>query len=220
MTRVLSLLAIAGLVGGCASHASVTTAHTVGEGNFQGAIEPGVGSVSTDVAPTFNAAFRYGVSEKVDIGARFGSIVYELTGKYMFTDTEGTVVSIAPAATLFAIGGGGGGAGFFTASTPVLIGIPVGESQFIVGPNWVIYSAIGGGAGVSSGGLTMGPGAHLAYSAKMGEKFRLHPELSLKLPGVINFASAGAGGSSVSAGSTSTGVPIVGFTLGMLFGGD
>ena len=220
MTRAFSLLTIAALLGGCAAHTSVTTAHTVGQGNFQGAIEPGVGSVSGLTAPTFNAAFRYGVSEKVDLGARLGSTAYEVTGKYMFTDTEGTVVSIAPAATLFALGGGGAVGGFFTASTPVLIGIPVGESQFIVGPNWVIFSAFGGGGGTSAGALTMGPGAHLAYSAKLGDKFRLHPELSLKLPGVINFASAGAGGSSVSGGATSAGIPVVGFTLGMLFGGN
>ena len=218
MTRFLSTLAVAAFVTGCAAHTSVTTAHTVGKGNFQGAIEPGVGAIPPITAPTFNAAFRYGVSEKVDIGFRFGTVSYELTTKYMFSDPEsdGTVVSLAPATTFWFLSAGGAGGGFFRFDSPLLIGIPVGESQFIVGPNWSFWSTFAGGAGVSAGGFSMGPGAHLAYSAKMGDNFRLHPELSVKMPALISFASSSVGSSS----GGSTAYPLVGFTLGFLFGGN
>ena len=226
MHRALTVAAFALLIGGCSTHTAVQTAHTVGKGNFQGAVEPGVAvlpgvsvngtGTGSAVAPTLNGAFRYGVSEKFDFGVRLGTVSYELTGKYMFTEDTGTVISLAPSTTFWFLSVGGAGGGFFTFQTPLLIGIPVGESQFIVGPNLVFYSAFGGGDGVSAGGVSMGPGAHLAFSAKLGDNFRLHPELSLKMPGLIGFASAGGN----SAAGTGSATPIVGFTIGLLFGGN
>jgi hypothetical protein len=211
MFRPLSALAVAAFASGCSTHTAVTTAHTIGAGNFQGAVEPGVGAIPVAglgvvATPTFNIAFRYGVSDKVDMGARLGSTSYDINGKYMFTDTDGTIVSLAPSMTVIAFAAGGLGGGFFRMDTPLLIGIPVGESQFIVGPNWTLNSVFAAAGPVATGAFTMGPGAHLAYSAKMGKSFRLHPELSVKTPFLI--------------GAIPNASPTIGFTLGMLFGGN
>ena len=102
-----SILMLAALVlaSGCASIGSMQTADTLGKGNFQFAVEPGVWgatSISEDVdgfaVPHLDFAARYGVSETVDIGARLGSSLAELQTKFLLTDVNdpSKAISLAP----------------------------------------------------------------------------------------------------------------------------
>jgi len=62
-------------------------------------------------------------------------------------------VAMALAPSFTAIGAGGGGAGFFllTARIPFLIGIPVGDSEFTLGPRLSPQFIAGGAGGESAG---------------------------------------------------------------------
>lgn len=226
---VATKFAALALLGACSSHGSIQTAHTVGKGNFQGAIEPGVvmipntvtlsGAPGTLIFPSVNFAGRYGVTEKFDLGARLGSSLYEITTKFQFTDDGGTIISLAPDATFAAFAVNGAGGGFFRFQTPLLIGLPAGENQFIVGPNWVFNSAFGGGGGQTAAVTGMGPGVQVAYSAKLADSFRLHPELSVKFPGLIALGTTSGTAGTASAGATTL-TPVLGVNLGLLFGGN
>lgn len=218
-------LVLSALLVGCATHGGLTTAHGVGKGNLQGAVEPGVGMVAGDggsvIYPNLNLAMRYGVSDKVDIGGRIGTTSYEVIGKYVFTDggTDQLVVSVAPSATFWAFSFGGAGGGFFAYQLPVLFGIPTGESQLVVGPKLKHVVGLASGGDASSSGSVIFGGAVVGYSAKLGDKFRLHPEVAVDVP-LIAGASASAGGDSVGGSTSVGGAALVGVNLGLLFGGN
>lgn len=209
------------VVAGCSTHGGLTTAHSVGDGNLQVAIEPGVGAYmaagNTLVLPQFNVGVRYGLSDRAEIGGRIGTSLYEVTGKYVFTDPEAdTVISIAPSGSLIAFGGGGVGAGYFNYQVPLLFGIPSGENQIVVGPKLRHSIYFGGGGGTSAGGQLVMIGGVAAYSIKVSEKFRFHPELAVDVP-VLATASASGAGSVSGAGY---GGLVVGVNAGLMFGGN
>lgn len=219
---------------GCAT-GTMQTARTSGEQNFQFSVEPGVVGVGSaigfGVLPTFNIAGRYGVSDTIDLGARIGSMGYELQSKFMLTDPndmESTAISIAPSLTATGGGSGGGGAlmsryiartvitgssgggGALIQSTiPVIIGLPMGESELVIAPRVtpiILFSSGGSGLGLLGG-------ASVGYAAKMGG-FTLLPEIAIDVPFLAASASSGGSG------------PIVGFNalvfnigVGLLFGG-
>lgn len=103
MKRLLSpCLAIAGAwaLCGCPNFATMQTANAIGKGRTQFAVEPGFqtwmpppagwpSGVPGWQAPTMSFAFRYGVTDSVDVGARIGQLAgTELIFKFQFTDPE------------------------------------------------------------------------------------------------------------------------------------
>jgi hypothetical protein len=218
LTTLLSVLP------GCGVHSGVTTAHTVGKGAFQGAIEPGAviaaGGGASGAAPTLNFAFRYGVSDKVDFGVRLGTTTYELFTKVMLTepDPSAVVASVAPHATVWALAIGGAGFGFFDLKVPVLIGVPVGESQLVLAPKARVFGALAGGSGASAQATLLMLGGGVGFSGKVGEKFRIHPEVTADIP-VAAIAGASAGGTGTAGAAVTTGGVLVGVNLGFLIGG-
>ena len=101
---------------------------------------------------------RGGVTDRLDIGGRIGQNLWDLHMKYQFSDPEGTgpVISFAPAISVYpwlATAGDAGAGGLLgMVNLPVLIGIPVGEHQFVVGPRLVDYFVTAGeNLGGSSG---------------------------------------------------------------------
>lgn len=217
----LVLVALLYVTAGCAT-GSVQTARTNGAGNFQFAVEPGIigigSTVGTVIVPSFNIAGRYGVTDSVDIGARIGSVSYEIQAKIMFTDPndyEGMAISIAPQVT--AIGAGAGGTSFFLVRTaiPLLFGLSMGDSELVFGPRispW-FFGGGGGGAG-SAGGLALFVGGEIGYALRVGDKFWILPHVSFDYPVL---AVVAAGGSSAS-GSLGEGL-LFGAGVGLLFGG-
>lgn len=226
MTRFqasLTVLFLATLTG-CPMIGSVETAQTNGEGNFQFAVEPNVwgsaGEGGTIFLPGFNIAGRYGVSDRVDIGARIGSTLGEITAKVMFTDPEadGVRFALAPAVSGIAAGGGGAAAGFFNFKVPLLIGIPVGEySEFTLGPRLHDMIILGGGGGDSAVLNVVFVGTSVGIAAALSPKVRILPELAVEYPIIASAGtSSGSGGTGFGFGA---GVAVWSFNVGFLFGG-
>lgn len=219
------LLAAAALGSGCASISNVQTADTLGKGNVQVGIEPGLwGAASgsgTGFLPHVDASIRYGVAERVDIGVRAGSSFLELQGKFLVT-TPGDpniAVSIAPTVGGIAIFGGsgttGGTAGLINVGVPVLVGIKVGGgSEFVIGPRAqnIIFFGSGGGSGGSV--YLLGLGGSLGFFWRIADNFGLLPEVSAVYPVVGNISSLGS-----SAAFSGGGGALLQFKLGVMIGG-
>jgi len=157
------------------------------------------------------------VSDRVDIGARIGSVGYDVQAKIMLTDPsahDSIAMSLAPQVT--AIGAGGSGAGFFLmrSAIPLLIGLPVGDSEFTVAPRVSPWFFGGGGGGESAGGLALFVGGEAGFAARVGEKFWILPHVTFDYP--VLAAAAGGGQSGVA--SFGNGV-LFGAGVGLLFGG-
>ena len=217
----LVLIAALAISSGCATSA-FQTARTNGEGNFQFGVEPGIIGVTGGgfglFAPSFNLAGRYGVSDSVDIGARIGTMGYEVQTKFALNDhSQHDALALALAPGFTAIGFGGGGAGFFylTSRIPLLIGIPVGDSEFTLGPRLSpVFIAAGAGGG-AAGGFGLSAGVSAGFAARVGEKFWVMPEAALDVP---IFGAVAAGGDSAAVGGFGD---ILTFNAGvaLLFGG-
>jgi hypothetical protein len=185
---------------GCATFGSMQRANTMGQGEWQFAIEPGVKGVAVDAngafGPDVTMSFRAGVSDKVDIGGRIGTNIYDVHMKYQFTDKESTgpVLSLAPAMSVFAAGGGGAGGVIGMFNVPLLVGLPVGEHQVVFGPRVVDYFFGGGGGGGAAFANVLFVGSSFAFAAKAGERFGIIPELTLLYP-VVGAAGASGEGS-------------------------
>ncbi|MBL9038668.1 MAG: hypothetical protein JNG84_09160, partial [Archangium sp.] len=134
---------------GCLTIGGVQRADTLGKGNFQFALEPGVLAVSdatvgTLVLPTIDLAGRYGVDERVDLGLRLGTTGFELQGKFLLTEPGSTSFagSIAPT-----VGGVFLGVlNYFSLNVPFLAGIKLGPHELILGPR-IVTQFLTGGAG-------------------------------------------------------------------------
>ncbi|MCC6335877.1 MAG: hypothetical protein IT380_18040 [Myxococcales bacterium] len=231
--RSLALaLAACGLCG-CASISNVQTADTLGKGNIQVGIEPGLwgaaGQGGAAFLPHVDASVRYGVAERVDLGVRGGSSFLEFQSKFLLT-TPGDpnfALSIAPTiggVILFGVGstsGGSasGGGGILNIGLPVLFGIKTsGGSEFVIGPrvqNLVFFG--GSGVNTSSGsgsGYLLGLGGSLGFFWRIADNFGLLPEVSAVYP-VLGAASNVAGGLQ----GAGAGGALMQFKLGVIIGG-
>ncbi len=224
MTRSITALTLLLLTGsGCAMIGSVQTARTVGEGNFQFAVEPSAwGAASPDGGGAlvgFNIAGRYGVSDRFDLGGRVGTTGAQLMGKVMFTDPEadGVRLALAPAGGGFGLAAGGAGFGMLTLQVPLLIGVPVGEhSELTLGPRVHNILIVGGGGGEAAGANFLLGGLSVGFAGALGPNFRLMPELTVEYPIVASAGATGAGGATELIGGDAI---IWAFNLGFLVGG-
>lgn len=224
MIRRLALaVAALALASGCVSIGGVQTADTLGKGNFQFAVEPGVYGITSianevdgAVIPHVDFAARYGVSDTVDIGARFGSSLLELQSKFLLTDPSdtGKAISIAPSLAGIFVGAGEGVGGYANVNIPVLIGLKTsGGSEFVLGPrisDIIIFGSNGNDGGVVN---LLSVGASVGYAARVGEGFRIMPEVAVLVPIV---GAAAAGGDSDAVAGFNGG--LVQFKVGLLFG--
>lgn len=217
MQEIRRAFLVAWLIG-CAP-ATVQMARTSGKGTFELGLEPGVQASYVEeeltAVPTANLAARYGVSDKLDLGARVGTGLYELQLKYMFTDpaaTDEMAISIAPAGTLLAGGLPGVGGLYWSGRLPVLFGIPMGDgSELTFGP---VGSALllTAGAGSSRALALVGTvGGQVGYAARVADNLWLVPQLDFGVPVLAAAGARGNATAEVSAGYA------VGFQLGLLF---
>lgn len=226
MIRRLVLAAAALMLSsGCVSIGGTQTADTLGKGNFQFAVEPGVWgataiteNVDGFIIPHVDFAARYGVSDTVDIGARFGSSLLELQSKFLLTDPNdtGKAISLAPSVAGIFVGAGEGVGGYANVQVPLLIGLKTGGgSEFVLGPR--IADSIFFGAGNGNGGIAniLSAGASIGYAARVGDGFRIMPEVAVLVPLV---GSVSVNGNSDAAAGFNGG--LIQFKVGLLFGGD
>lgn len=217
-TSMMTLAAVA-MTGGCGSLGSVQRANTLGQGNVQVGIEPGViggaGGGAAAVGPSFDVSARGGISDKTDLGGRIGTGRYDIHMKTMFTDPEsgGVVISLAPATTFFGAGGTGGGGFLWTVNLPVLIGIPTGKSQIVLGPRLINVLTIGGAGGASGTVNVLSAGSSFGYALSLGDKFGMIPEFTIAVPVVGSAANGGESGSAALGGGL-----LFSFKLGFLIG--
>lgn len=222
MRNVMMIGSLALMAAACAP-ATVQTARTNGQGNFQFGIEPGVvGAVTgggSAFGPAVNFAGRYGVSDRVDVGGRLGTGVYEVQVKAMVSDpaaADDMAISVAPSTTLFAGSVGGVGGLYLREHVPVLFGLPTGGgSEFTFGPSATLNMVGGGGGGGSASATVLSLGGQVGYAARLGDNFRLVPQFDLSVPVAALAGATGAG----TDGGVGVGVGVVGFQLGLLFGG-
>jgi hypothetical protein len=203
---------------GCASLGNVQRADTVGDGNTEFALEPGAWGAVSGAGPTMiphlDLAVRHGVTERVDVGARFGWSLLEVQGKFLLTEPSdpAKAISLAPTLGGLVIGGLGAGAGLLNIGFPVLIGFKLGGgNELILGPRlqtWLLFGAAGGSGAVAT---LLAPGATIGFAAPVGDMTTLLPELAVVVPALNagNFSGVSLPGASGA---------FIQFKLGILFG--
>jgi hypothetical protein len=137
--RILSLAIAALPLGGCASFGVLQTANTVGKGNLeaaaQGAVQAVTGPGGPLVSPHGDVGARYGVTDTLDLGVLAGSSGLDLTAKYQFTNPTqmAFVLSVAPTFGGGVAVGTGGTGGILILDVPLLLGLPIGPNQLVIG---------------------------------------------------------------------------------------
>ena len=210
---------------GCLSMGTVQTASTLGKGNFQISAEPGIyganaarggtgggpgaATPSQDPIPHFDVAFRYGITDRFDLGVRTGWSLIELQTKFLFTSPEAQTLAISVAPTLGGIflgsntaGGGSTSVSYFNLAVPVLFGIKhFRANEFVLGLrfNNMVF-ALGDSTG-SAVVYLFGLGGSVGYQFAIGEIFKILPEFAINVPvatsatvGRSTIAAAGFGG--------------------------
>ena len=215
---VLGLLCLP--LSGCLTAGVVQTAETAGKDNFQFAFEPGItgiaGGGSGGFLPSFNVAARYGVSDRVDIGGRIGTTLIEAQAKFMVTEPhpDELQVSIAPHLGGLAIGAGDTAGGILWVKLPVLLDIPVGSSDLVLGPG-IRYVTVFGvddtGSGGNAGLLLIG--SSVGFAGRVGDRARIIPELGIDYVLAGGVSGDGAGLQSLGDGITFS------FQVGIVLGG-
>jgi hypothetical protein len=184
---------------------AVQTAQTVGQGGYEVSIEPGAygAAAAGQNTTTFssNVAFRFGITDRFDIGGRVGTTLGELQTKILLSDpdNDGFALSLAPAIGGFGFGVGDASFGVLNIPIPVLIGFKFGPHELTLGPriqNMVVFgSASAGGNSASTSVYVLMAGGSVGFAAQLGERFRLLPEIAIAAP-IFGSASASANGSS------------------------
>ncbi|MDP3153208.1 MAG: hypothetical protein Q8N23_11090 [Archangium sp.] len=173
-------------VTGCASVGVFQQPETLGKGHWQAAAElSSQAQASTDslsLYPAFGVAFRYGLTETIDVGAKIGPSGLEAQGKFMLTPREGVVISLAPL-----LGGtfnmpSGLLFGTAQAALPVLIGVPLSKRvQLVFAPRLhdglIVLSA--GQAGGTVNTFSLGGAVGVAVKVK---RFQFIPDVGFLAP--------------------------------------
>jgi hypothetical protein len=219
MAAVLGLLAT-----GCVSVSHVQTADTLGQGNFQFALEPGAAGVAVlsdqepSVFPHVDLALRYGVLDRLDLGVRFGMSLVELQSKVLLTSPEDpdTAISVAPSfmSMLIQLNQGEDDFRYTNVALPVLVGFKTaGGSELVLGPR-VTFTRFSSQTVVSNGNI-FSAGGSVGYAFRVAEGFRVMPEVGILVP-LVGVEDTGTSDSNVRAGFNGG---FVQFKLGLLFGG-
>ncbi len=210
---------------GCVSTSHVQTADTLGAGKFQFAMEPGVGGTAVFtseggggvVYPHVDLALRYGVTDALDLGVRFGSSLVELQSKILLTSPRdpAKAISLAPSVMGFFFDSGDESVNYASVAVPVLIGFKTGGgSEFVLGPRLVGTNISTGANGVSTSTNVLSVGGSVGYALRVSESFRLLPEVGVSFP-VVGLVDSSQSDSEVLSGFRGG---FVQFKLGFLFG--
>lgn len=201
---------------GC-SMGMVQTAQTVGKGGYEVSIDPGFAGIINNgtIGPAVNAAYRYGVTDRFDLGFRLGTSIAEVQTKFLFTEpsNETIAISLAPAAgLLLGLGGPIYGANF---PLPLLIGVKMGPHELTLGPRLQANTYFITDGASSAAPFALSAGLSVGIAVQASATFRLLPELSISTPFFIG------GKHAISADeyyATKVGVVSYSFNLGFQFG--
>jgi hypothetical protein len=226
MKKVLPLLPVlALLLAGCPSFSTMGTARTLPKGKGQFFIAPGAtvlqdfqrrddGSYESFGLPSIEFGGRYGVTDRVELGGKVWMIGMEIDSKFALVRSDspdaGVDVALAPAVSVYPFRSGDTDATYAYLHLPLLVGINAGGSQLVLGPRVSDLIIRGGGEDLNVVLL----GGSLGYAWKLGEGFRLLPEVSMTYPVHVS-----QGGTSSSLSLEPKGAMFQA-SLGFLFGGD
>ena len=226
MTRLLSLLPALALLAGCPSFSTLGTARTLPRGKGQLFVAPGgmvlqefqrdpvTGRPESFGMPTVEFGGRYGVTDGVEVGGKLWFVGSELSGKFALARSEsadaGLDVALAPAVSIYPFRSGDLNATYAWLHLPLLLGLNTGGgSQLVIGPRASGMFIRGSGDGVTALWL----GGSLGYAWKVGDGFRILPELSLAYPASVRLGQT-------SATSLEPKGALIQGSVGFLFGGD
>lgn len=194
------MLGVAALVfAGCPSVSNLTSARTLDKGALEVTVAPtfvtgawggtdseGNSSASAVTIPSAEGQLRYGITDHVELGAKLspGGFAGHLKFGLLRSETaeSGFNLSFDPGLSYMGFGAGSGTLGVLYIYLPVLAGYRFGGHEITFGPRVVpAYLGLSDGSS-SSGGFTFFGGASAAVSFRLGQSFRLTPEISLLTP--------------------------------------
>lgn len=138
--------------------------------------------------PYLTAAFRYGVTDQVDVGLRWGANALDAMAKVQLTPPEkkDLVVSVAPSlGGLVVPTGEGGSARLFVAQSSLLVGMGVGKAyqhQIVFGPKVQGWWASGGAEDLAISASYLSVGGHLGVGVRLTPNIHLMPEAAFSMP--------------------------------------
>jgi hypothetical protein len=206
----LAMLALGVSLTGC-SYSNLGLARTLDKGRVQFAAAPGgmanVGNYSGKKKDTpygqLDLAVRYGVTDHTELGLKLwlgGAVVDGKLSLLRSDGNSGIDVAIDPG---LGIRLGNVAPVIGVVQLPVLIGFNFGGNQLVLAPKLVDE--------ISLGSLQMGHtllvGSSVGYAFKVGNNFRLMPEVTVMYPTLTNSSFSGASSVIVQGG------------VGLLFGG-
>jgi len=163
----------------CATIGTLQRAQTVGEGDFEWAVEPGYWGVSSEGSSAYlpygNISARWGLTDRVDIGGRVGFAGTEFLAKARLTgDASPVVVSVAPAVGGLYAGDGG----FINAQLPVIVDVPIGENALVVAPKLSTMTVTAGGEYAT----LWSAGGSVGYALRLSDTVTVLPEFARVWP--------------------------------------
>jgi hypothetical protein len=197
---VFPLLVVLFFSAGCPSFSTMGTARTLPKSSFQVFVAPevvvardwAIGSEEVEGTVTwaqFELGARYGITDSVELDAKLWELGFELGTKIQLyrSDSEdsGIDVAIEPGAGYLTYGASAGESdatiGSLSLYLPVLLGVNVGGgSQIVLAPK--VVDQIFFGSGSSSTVNALWGGGSLGFAWKLGERFRIMPEVSVVYP--------------------------------------
>lgn len=205
MTRAgLAAAAAAVLLTGCPSFSTMGTARTIPKGSNQFHVGMGgqqlrdwsvteSGTLDNVTVPAFEVGLSHGVSDSVEVGGKVWFLGAELNSKFQLfrsaSPTSGVDLALAPALSFYPLSGENnagqqtsGGLAFL--HLPLLLGVNVGGgSQVILAPRLTGTFAWGSASGgTSSTASVLWAGGSLGLALKLGDSFRLMPQVSVAYP--------------------------------------
>ena len=219
----------------CISVTNTLTADTLGEGNTQFAVAPSYVIATGEAGESgalggVQAQVLHGTSDTMDVGGRlsyqrflgsgdsvddfsFNGFGAEFLSRIQLSRSEKLNLAVAPSLgfsrVAFSGEGGGDGINAIQAKVPLLIGVPVGEHQFV--GSLALSDAFFFGEGDSSN--TINAGATVGFAARVpGTGVRIMPEVGVFYPVVGGDFNDGAE-------FNDSGTFYLQFAVGVMFGG-
>ena len=203
MRKLVALLPALALLAGCPSFSTMGTARTIPKGETKFHVGVGgmqlrgwstddtTGELETLTIPQFELGVSHAVSDSAEVGGKIWFLGAEINSKFQLvrapTDGGGLDIAIAPAISFYPLSGENNAnetttGGLVYTHLPVLFGLNVGGSQLVIGPR-LSNTLVWGSAGSSSTtGSIFWAGGSLGFAIKLGDTFRILPEISVAYP--------------------------------------
>ncbi len=201
---LLAALALAPLWLACPSVSTMGSARTLQAGALQGFVGPGLYAATSSSSPTvtlpqIEGGIRYGVTDRVELGAKFWLLGFNVEGKFALfrpeSPDEGVNLSIAPGLGYLTLGDSTAGtastSGVLNLYVPVLLGIRLRGHELIFAPKLIDTLVFGTSTGGAGTGNILSFGASLGFAVKLADGFRIVPEIAVLYPAILSDTSTG-----------------------------